>query len=425
LIVEIEKSKDIKEIINITKSTISGVSAVNAPDDKTSVDKKEVLEKLNQFLTELESMDGGSQEEDSDDESDDSAEEKPLALGAGEKLPSINLDVMKLNPAQALKYLPEYQKAVEFSQKSLATVKSGLLRTEVTQGVNVSDEESSEFKKKYRECAIFYHPDKITVSGLTKEEADELFKKVKECYTKKDFKTLQKMYDNISKIKSAKETLDKFNKIKSDLEKKSKETPENEPDPNNPNKKAIGSGEVKKTEAPVEKNERRVSSYIGFVLEKQDDDLLKGEDSEISKKVKVVFDKIFTEEFMVKYQVKEQDASKFKDDGNREITIDPILEIVKIFNRAYKIHTPGNIPSGRKGGKISNRVFREYEYVGEGNDDARNAEDGGISPGIGPYRNRAVFNKWENAVLDILNIKRYLTKRQYLNLVRLMQELIR
>ena len=35
--------------------------------------------------------------------------------------------------------------------------------------------------------------------------------------------------------------------------------------------------------------------------------------------------------------------------------LDPVLEIVKVFNRAYKLHTTQVIPTGRSGGKVSNK----------------------------------------------------------------------
>ena len=80
--------------------------------------------------------------------------------------------------------------------------------------------------------------------------------------------------------------------------------------------------------------------------------------------------------------------------------IDPIIEIVKIFNRAYKLHTVPVIPGGRSGGKVSNRTFREYTSFGGGKPDSAGADGG-------PYRNNKVFNTWENSVLDIMKDRKY------------------
>jgi len=80
--------------------------------------------------------------------------------------------------------------------------------------------------------------------------------------------------------------------------------------------------------------------------------------------------------------------------------MDPVLEIVKIFNRAYKLHTTQVIPTGRSGGRVSNKTFMEYHCFGSGS--PANAGESG-----GPYRNNAIFNSWEDCVNDIKKDKRY------------------
>lgn len=80
--------------------------------------------------------------------------------------------------------------------------------------------------------------------------------------------------------------------------------------------------------------------------------------------------------------------------------MDPVLEIVKIFNRAYKLHTTQVIPTGRSGGRVSNKTFMEYHCFGNGS--PANAGEGG-----GPYRNNVIFNSWEDCVNDVKKDKRY------------------
>lgn len=80
---------------------------------------------------------------------------------------------------------------------------------------------------------------------------------------------------------------------------------------------------------------------------------------------------------------------------------DPVIEIVRLFNRAFRLHTPGAIPSGRTGGKVSNITFREYEYVGGG---SAGSPD---NPGGGPYRNIKIFTKWQDAIYDIIGSAKY------------------
>lgn len=88
---------------------------------------------------------------------------------------------------------------------------------------------------------------------------------------------------------------------------------------------------------------------------------------------------------------------------NKELIIngiDPIIEILKLFNRAYKLHTTNNIPGGRSGGAVSRSVYNEYTPFGQ-----NSSGQSGISDG--PYRNNKIFNVWEDAVLDIMKQRKY------------------
>jgi hypothetical protein len=80
--------------------------------------------------------------------------------------------------------------------------------------------------------------------------------------------------------------------------------------------------------------------------------------------------------------------------------IDPVMDIVRCFNRAYKLHTVSVIPSNRQGGAVSNAIFSEYEAFGNGTPE--NAGESG-----GPYRNKAIFNIWEDEVLKLMRDKSY------------------
>lgn len=81
--------------------------------------------------------------------------------------------------------------------------------------------------------------------------------------------------------------------------------------------------------------------------------------------------------------------------------IDPVIEIVKLFNRAYKIHTSKMIPGARSGGKVARGVWDQYTAFGDRGGEQPNAVT------QGPYRNNKVFNIWENAVLDIMKERKY------------------
>lgn len=152
----------------------------------------------------------------------------------------------------------------------------------------------------------------------------------------------------------------------------------------------------------VEKTEeKRVFRYSDFMSINE-----KKTQQEISEEIKNYYDEnISYEKWKVtKEEVQEVDR-EIENSKPAGVSYDRIIRIVKLFNKAHKIHTTDVIPSGRRSGKVSNRVFREYEYVGGGNNPGRPVADGGVEPGTGPYRNKKVFNKFEEAILSIIEDK--------------------
>jgi hypothetical protein len=149
------------------------------------------------------------------------------------------------------------------------------------------------------------------------------------------------------------------------------------------------------------KQESIISNYVSFskIFEKTE-----GVDyDEVSDK----FDELFTDEIIKKFSIEESNVEEIKGLGSEGDTIiitgaDPIMEIVRLFQRAWRLHTPGIIPSGRTGGKVSTSVFMEYENLGDrdGTPDA---------PGSGPYRNIELYEKWNEAVMNILSNSKYRT----------------
>ncbi len=131
------------------------------------------------------------------------------------------------------------------------------------------------------------------------------------------------------------------------------------------------------------------------------------EKNQYSDQIKEKFDEIFTTEIRSYFEISDsrkteiEGSIKERPAGQLVFTdADPIIEIVRLFNRAWRIHTPGVIPSGRGGGRVSNSVFREYENLG----DSSGTPD---TPGSGPYRNIELFDKWNEAVQDILSDTKY------------------
>jgi hypothetical protein len=147
------------------------------------------------------------------------------------------------------------------------------------------------------------------------------------------------------------------------------------------------------------KKESLINSYNSFIM--------MFEKNEFSDKIKEKFNEIFTDDVTKHFNVTKERMSEIENsikerEGGQLVfnSADPIIEIVRLFNRAWRIHTPGVIPSGRTGGRVSNSVFREYENLGDG----AGTPD---QPGSGPYRNIELFEKWNEAVQDILSDTKY------------------
>ena len=146
-------------------------------------------------------------------------------------------------------------------------------------------------------------------------------------------------------------------------------------------------------------NKNRVSNYSNFIMLNES----------VTQRIITYYDqKVNYNKWKIENkEIVSQIDDQIKNVKIKEMPIDPIIEIVKLINRAYKIHTVQMIPSGRKGGKVSNRTFQEYEFMGEGGGGPRAATDGGIEPGMGPFRNKSLFNQFESNLLDITKEKKY------------------
>lgn len=136
-------------------------------------------------------------------------------------------------------------------------------------------------------------------------------------------------------------------------------------------------------------------SYMKFVIEKNE-----FTDQTIDK-----FDSLFVDDIVSYFQITEEKRAELESGVKKSDVFlitdsDFIIQIVQIFNRSWRIHTPGVIPSGRSGGKVSNSVFREYDDLGRG---------GGTpeAPGSGPYRNKKLWDRWNQGVMDIMADPKY------------------
>lgn len=163
------------------------------------------------------------------------------------------------------------------------------------------------------------------------------------------------------------------------------------------------------------KKEKFVPSYQQFMRineadEAEESDAQKEGDNQKSDKkedenpVFKVYRKNFSEEnetiWIASKEEKSTMDSKFKNlKINIDTTqnIDPIVKIADIFGDAYNIFATPQIPSGRPNGRVSQKTWREYIYLGKGTGDWQ--PDRGPN---GPFAVKAVFDKWEKGVMTIL-----------------------
>jgi len=394
LIKEIKEYTSIQNVISVVESNIDQITYdIPTDDDSTKKEKDILIKKYGEFLKFLQELESKTQS-------------KVVSSEESEETVVIKLDpnVQPVNNPEEIKAVTN-NSTLEDSNKALSVIHKtiGGIKSDGTFKLNTDEE--AELKKLYRELVKKVHPNEIETSGLSKELSDDFWNKLDRLNTSKNLEGMKmfKMFIELyfKNINVRKEILSKrqtnFSKDSVDQLKK-KLNNEKYKDHWNKIKEILkGRG--------VEVNESSIKNYRTFILENAQ------EESESTQSlIKKEFHIIFEESFMKKYQLTkspEELEKEFVSKNEKSITIDPIIEIVKLFNRAYKLHTPGPIPSGRKSGKVSNSVFREYEYVGKGTDPSRMASDGGVEPGMGPYRNKSLFNKWENAVLDIIKKPEY------------------
>ena len=180
--------------------------------------------------------------------------------------------------------------------------------------------------------------------------------------------------------------------------------------------KKINPDELAKEEK-VEKKEESVSqkllkygSYLSLIREAEgDDDKENKEDksAEISKEIKEYFDEnldfeafLLSEEEVKEVETKVEDAAKKQGKSIVINGMNPIIEIVRLFNRAYKLHTTDVIPGNRSDGAVDRLTYNEYTAFGGGSGQPSATEHG-------PYRHKKTFNIWEDAVMDVLADTRF------------------
>lgn len=157
------------------------------------------------------------------------------------------------------------------------------------------------------------------------------------------------------------------------------------------------------TEEPTEevKQERLMSSYQRFIkMNEAEEATEKESENLVLKAYKNNFSEEDEEIWIATKEKKDEMDSKFKnikiniDTTNR---VDPIVRIANIFGDAYKLFSTPQIPSGRPNGRVSQKTYREYKYLGKGT--GKWTADSGPD---GPFASKAIFNKWEKGVMSLI-----------------------
>jgi hypothetical protein len=166
-------------------------------------------------------------------------------------------------------------------------------------------------------------------------------------------------------------------------------------------------GEKKEGEKKEDKpNESRIVGYSKFMMireaDEDDEDLAAGDppSGTAAEKIKDFFDKncMTVKEYVLEkteYEKLKGNIEKIKKEKEGAIVLggfDPVIEIMKLFNKAYKLYMEDfitkrsdfNPEQGRGTG-----TAMEYDKIGNA------------------YRNKKIFNKWESAVYDILKDRKY------------------
>ena len=166
-------------------------------------------------------------------------------------------------------------------------------------------------------------------------------------------------------------------------------------------------GEKKEGEKKEGKpNESRIVGYSKFMMireaDEDDEDLAAGDppSGTTAEKIKDFFDKncMTVKEYVLEkteYEKLKGNIEKIKKEKEGAIVLggfDPVIEIMKLFNKAYKLYMEDfitkrsdfNPEQGRGTG-----TAMEYDKIGNA------------------YRNKKIFNKWESAVYDILKDRKY------------------
>ena len=125
-----------------------------------------------------------------------------------------------------------------------------------------------------------------------------------------------------------------------------------------------------------------------------------------------LFGTIFKQEERQKWEMTDEDYKKMEYIGSQDVESwsytpddtdkDPIIKIVDLFQQAHQLYFTPQIPSGRPLGKVSQKTWLEYTYVGKEAGGGQWSEDSAPS---GPFIVNSIFNKWRDGIEKIFQDK--------------------
>lgn len=181
---------------------------------------------------------------------------------------------------------------------------------------------------------------------------------------------------------------------------------------------------LKKTEKKEEKTPEtqndsvRLFNYYRFlsINEADEESELSAETEQTKDDVKTAWFNEFKEGEEKEWKVEEKEAKELQKETEelekKETTFkgddyyDHIIAIIEIFGKAYNLYATTVIPSGRPNGRISQKTFREYEYIGDGTNPGWREGEG---PSTGPWAAKQTYQKWQDGVMGILKDPKYRT----------------
>jgi hypothetical protein len=125
-----------------------------------------------------------------------------------------------------------------------------------------------------------------------------------------------------------------------------------------------------------------------------------------------LFGTIFKQEERQKWEMTDEDYKKMEYIDSQDVESwsytpddtdkDPIIKIVDLFQQAHQLYFTPQIPTGRPLGKVSQKTWLEYTYVGKEAGGGQWTEERAPN---GPFIVNSIFNKWRDGIEKIFQDK--------------------